>query len=189
MSLGGLIRLLALMAKNPTTMSPGTVVVIDGAVGNLVLGHECAAVRVDWSRPVDVLEVEDSPGGGGRRGQRPVVACRLRCSCDAVVERLRQRAVPGGAAVLPDQAPPGRRRDRGATREPRVHRCDQHVASRRGRRALDREPGPPGRGRRNGTLRTVGRSRPGLTRRSSLRGRAQVRATGCTDEYAGPRAA
>ena len=49
MSLGGLIRLLALMAKNPTTMSPGTVVVIDGAVGNLVLGMNaplCASIGV-----------------------------------------------------------------------------------------------------------------------------------------------
>ena len=33
MSLGGLIRLLALMAKNPTTMAAGTVVVTTGRSG------------------------------------------------------------------------------------------------------------------------------------------------------------
>jgi hypothetical protein len=47
--LGGAIRLLAFMAKNPTTTSPRTVVVIDGAVGNLVAGENaplCESIGV-----------------------------------------------------------------------------------------------------------------------------------------------
>ena len=44
-----MIRLLALMAKKPTTTSPGTVVVIDGAVEDLVSGTNaplCASIGV-----------------------------------------------------------------------------------------------------------------------------------------------
>ena len=52
---GGLIDLLAAMAKKPTTMSPETVVLTDGAVGYLVLGVNaplCASIGVVRSTPL-----------------------------------------------------------------------------------------------------------------------------------------
>jgi len=99
-------------------------------------------VRIDGSRRIDVLEVDDCSGRRGLRPQGPAVARGLGRPGDLVVERLRQSGVPGRAAVAPDQAPAGRRSDRRCARQARADGGDQHIAADRGRRARKRKRRP-----------------------------------------------
>ena len=96
-------------------------------------------MRVDGRPRVDPLEIEDRACGGRASAERPAVARGLRGPRNLVVERLRQRAVPGRAAVAPDQDPAAGRCDRARPRQTSADRRHQHVARGRDRRARDGE--------------------------------------------------